>query len=228
MNIHQRLLASYPRNAGANFPVRLSVTNTDRIVSQTPAIVMPATVNAGDLLIMVLVCGSSSTFEINNPAGWTQVGTESVFGSIRTRVLYKIADGSEAGGTVTINLTNNSNNVAQVHRIQAGTFNLSGPVEKASATGLGSTMPCPTISPSWGLANTLWIAHVGANGSFSVGAWPYADGRSSIRPGTASATIPSIGSCYRQRTAASESPGSFTAGVGSYSYGTETLAVRPI
>src|SRR5690606_14257046 len=84
-------------------PEWLSVTRTTNQSSPTQVVAMPATVAAGDLLLMIVALGNDTTFASGTPpSGWTLVGGVGQSGTSRVYVLYRIASGTEGGTTLNI------------------------------------------------------------------------------------------------------------------------------
>lgn len=103
-------------------PTLLSVTTTVIATNVTAhAVQMPATVAAGDLLIISIALDGNPA--VATPAGWTAhsaipVGTDRA----RHAQFLKVAAGIEGGTTVSISSSVAEQSVAYVHRIEAGTF----------------------------------------------------------------------------------------------------------
>lgn len=203
---------------GPSFPIVQSVTATTTAGVTSHSINMPATVNEGDLL-MVLVSNSSSTIN-SDPAGWAVRRS-----STQTPVYLKRAAGTEGGGTITIGTSSSSNMAAQVYRItgwrDSGT--LLNDVEMDSVTGSSATPDPSSLNPTnWGLEDTLWVVYAGWNTSDSVSLYP-----SNYIGGTAtSASGARIATAYRKLGASSEDPGTFTLS-SSVGWRAHTIAVRP-
>lgn len=100
------------------------------------------------------------------------------------------------------------------------------PPEIGTAATGASTLPNPpTLTPSWGAADTLWLVVAGASGAVTASAYPtnYTDGNDDA---TSSGTAASIASARRALNAATEDPGTFTISA-STNWVAQTLAVRP-
>lgn len=83
---------------------RASVINASASVSSSIALTAPATILADDFLLLQLTTAASRT--ISDPAGWTPITPVTGAGGIYA--WYKIADGSEASATITVNFTGGS------------------------------------------------------------------------------------------------------------------------
>lgn len=136
--------------------------------STSHVIDLPASVNTNDLLVMLVQCTGSSVSV--DPTGFTSLAAFSDVGEI----FYKYADGTEGGTTV--EFTTDTSNEHAVITFAIGGHNGSGSLENATATGAISSSPnFPELTPSWGEAETLWIASIGFQ---HVGAAPTITGPS--------------------------------------------------
>jgi Divergent InlB B-repeat domain len=194
-------------------PAVTSVTETAFGTDMTNHYVnMPATVDAGDLLIALFTNDGSAT--VTTPAGWTQLASTANGAAIRLSVYYKIAEGTEGGSTVNFVTSAAEQAAAQVYRI-ANWHGTTPPEISTAATGV-STRPNPaSLSPAgWGVADTLWLAVVGQDRGDQSGttAYPtyYANGISAQSSEPATTGVCRTHSARRVLAAASEDPGAFT------------------
>lgn len=200
------------------FPTVESITETTTSSATVHNIDMPATVNAGDLLVMVVMC-SSSTIN-SHPSGWTRLRD-----STQTPVYIKNAAGTEGGGSAAIGTSSAANIAAQVYRV-TGWFDsgtILNDVELATTAASSSTPNPPALNPAnWGTEDTLWIVYAGWLTGESVAAYP-----TSYTGGTAtSASGARIATARRENSVASEDPAVFTL-TGSVGWRAHTIAVRP-
>jgi len=188
---------------------------------------MPATVNAGDLLIALFTNDGGAT--VTTPSGWTQLASTANGSAVRLSVYYKIAAGTEGGTTVNfVTSANEEEAAAQVYRIT----NWHGTTlpEISTAATSTSTRPDPaSLDPAgWDVADTLWLAVAGQDRGDQgpTIAYPayYTDGISTL----SSATTDSCRTLSARRVlaAASENPGAFTIPA-SEEWVAFTIAVRP-
>lgn len=211
---------------GGSYPTYLSATGSN---FPTPAtshlVVMPATVNAGDLLMMQIATIANGA--VTTPSGWTLMSSVSLGAVQYVSWYYKVAAGTEGGTTVTVTVGLSCNAAALVHRIQAGTY--SGAPEIANvATGNTANPDPPSLSPSWGSAATLWIAAFsGRNPGSGTSVYPFANGNTRSASGATSDNSQGIAaSCWENNTTASRDPGTFT-NASSSARQAHTVAVRP-
>jgi hypothetical protein len=208
-------------------PVVASVTETAFGTDTTDHHVdIPATVDAGDLLIVLFTNDGSAT--VTTPAGWTALASDAANGAVRLSVYYKIAGGTEGGTTVNFVTSAEEEAAAQVYRI-TNWHGITPPEISTAATGT-STKPDPaSLDPAgWDVAGTLWLAVAGQDRGDQSGttAYPasYTDGISTLSSdGTGSCRIHSA---RRVFAAGSENPGAFTIPV-SEEWIAFTIAVRP-
>ena len=195
--------------------------------STTHNVSMPATVNSGDLLIILF--GRMNTGDISTtPSGWTRQISEGDLAFARNEVYLKVADGTEGGTTVNIATSSAVAGSAQAYRVTDWFGALAG-VETSTVFENSVTDPDPpSLSPSWGSADTLWFAiFIYSNDDGTVSAYPtsYTGGVDTLTGGAANNNC-AIGSARRENATATEDPGVFT--LSTAERGTAiTLAVRP-
>jgi len=146
---------------GGSSPVIVSITETSPQSGSTHTIDYPATVDAGDLLIVVFTCdddeapvGCSAFTSIFNDDNSPQGST--------VYIGWREAVGNEDGGTFTIT-TGNEGSCAYVFRITGAEDPDTQPPEVGSAiTNSGTYINPPSVTPTGGSKNYLCIA-VGSN-----------------------------------------------------------------
>ena len=209
-------------------PVVASVTETAFGTNTTNHnVTMPATVNAGDLLIVIFTNGGNAT--VTTPAGWTELASNTNGVEVRCSVYYKIAAGDEGDTTVNFVTSGAEQAAAQVYRIT--NWHGTDPPEISTAATNTSTAPDPaSLNPAgWDVEDTLWLAVAGQDRGDQSGttAYPasYTDGISTLSSnGTGSCRTHSA---RRVLAAASEDPGAFTIPT-SQAWVAFTIAVRPV
>ncbi len=216
--------------ACASYPivdtVQTTMSNTE---STTNNVTMPATVEAGDLLLVLLSTDDAST--ITTPGGWTAIDSDNgttVTGSI----FAKIAAGTEDGTSVNFVTSANQKSAAQAYRILAadwyGTLATGVNVTTTLTSATTATPNPPSLNPaSWATEKTLWIAYVAGSTYSSITSNPagFTD-NSHINSTTVDTTGASASSARRALIADSMDPGTFTmnSSQGSVAY---TIAIRP-
>jgi len=208
-------------------PAVTSVTGTAFDADTTDHYVnMPATVNGGDLLIILFTNDGSAT--VTGPDGWGSLASDASGSAVRLSVYYRIAAGTEGGTTVNLVTSAGEQAAAQVYRITD--WNGTTPPEISTAATGTSPQPNPTsLNPAgWDVADTLWLAVVGQDRGDQEGTTAYPAGYTG-GGGTLSSGV--LGSCrtlsaHRVHATASENPGAFTIPV-SEEWVAFTIAVRP-
>ncbi len=204
----------------ASFPVVEDVTQTLSGTNTTSHTVnLPATVNSGDLLIMVCRVGGTIN---SNPSGWT------VFVSHTANPVYAlIADGTEDGGTATVGTSSANLGAFRVIRISNHGVDLVGDygMAQVSTSGTSTSADPPSLNPvDWDVLDTLWIAaNVTSNSGQTITGYPsgYTNTGYSITGFTGVATA------FKNSAAASEDPGAFTLGF-SGAWLARTIAISPV
>lgn len=207
---------------GGGTPALLSVDGSSFNTNVTShAVAMPASVNAGDLLVVGAMI-SAETYTIT-ASGFTSIGSSGRNSAIKVQYFYKIGSGTEGGTTVDFVTSSAVRMVAQVFRIQAASFHASAP-EGQFANGNSNTPAPPILSPSWGSASTLWLIGAGINGTGSISSYPTAN-NNNAQAGTGGATRV-IASCTDSAVTGSLNPGTF--GIGSaLDWVAATIGIRP-
>lgn len=186
---------------------------------------MPETVNAGDLLVMLV--GRAGGNLSGAPSGWTSLvlnnGTLSVF--------IKKGAGTEGGGTVSVETVSNTGLGVQVYRVTgwADTGIIINDVEINTASGISTAPNPPSLNPAaWDIEDTLWLA-VGSHGvaSIDLTGYPTNYTNGTVTTGESGITQGYIYSARRQNAVESENPASFSIS-GSASWRASTIAIRPV
>ena len=210
-------------------PVVASVTETAFGSDTTDHYVnMPATVDAGDLLIVLFTNDGDAT--ATTPSGWTQLASNARGTAVRLSVYYKIAEGTEDNTTVNFVTSANEQAAAQVYRITD--WHGTTPPEISPAVTDTSMSPDPaSLNPAgWDVADTLWLAVAGQDRGDQSGttAYPasYTDGMSTQSSVPATVGVCRTHSARRALAVASEDPSAFIIPVWE-EWVAFTIAVRP-
>lgn len=115
---------------------------------------LPPSVASGDLLVIIITAARTLGSEFVDPTGWDVIHN-SGHGTMPSAVYSRAATGSE-GSVQTIELTSAAACAAIVYRIAAGTYVGSPEIEVES--GVGTDPAPPELEPSWGSAQTRWLA----------------------------------------------------------------------
>lgn len=203
--------------------VEATNTSSTATASTSHTINMPAGVVTGDLLIVVFASvetgGTSMT-------GWTELMDASGSNAAALSIYYRVADETE-GATETLTTATSREAYHCSYRIS----NYQGTPEVSTvASGTDTAPNASSLSPSWGLADALWITNCSSsdlNASNTVSAYPtnYTNGiggQSSTDGATAT-----LGSARRTTTASSENAGAFTTtGTPDFGWKAATIAVQ--
>lgn len=205
------------------FPVVASLTPTVFSTAATSHLVdMPAVVNAGDQLIIAFSSDGSST--VTPPSGFSQLHTTSNTNLVRLGTYRKVADGTEGGTTVDVVTSASCKAAAHTYRITSW-HGTTIPEVGTAATGASVNPDPPTLSPSWGAEDTLWLALAGINALVTTSVYPtnYTDGTTS---GTSSGNANTVISARRELNATSDDPSALTVSTNT-EWVAQTLAIRP-
>ena len=200
------------------FPV-VEATATSNGKSTSLSVTLPASIASGDLLVLFMAGRDNvGTGGIGFPAGWTELHDDLDTGDSRTAVAYRIADGTE-GASITVTMSSARDLVSLVYRISGTSGNAP---EMGTATGDSNSPNPPSLTPSWGSKDTLWLVYgSGDNGKvYTAAPTSYTDLIAQDRGQAAS------GSARRENATATEDPGTFTM-ESAEAWQTVTLAVEP-
>ena len=145
------------------FPVVESVTESSFSTNTTNHTVdLPATVGAGNLLLMIFTSYGSSTQ--TTPSGWTaldkQQGSTT---SVTSGVYARDADGSEGGTGVNAATSGPTTGSAHVYRVSGWGGTLADDVDISTVIGGTNNVPNPgSVTAGWGADDNLFIAICGS------------------------------------------------------------------
>lgn len=226
--------ATYPLSIDPNW-----VAATSRITqafgsSTNHNVTMPATVDAGDLLLVLLA--SDGTAGVTTPSGWTELFSttdpDTGFGDsaeFRLGAYAKDAAGNEDGTTV--NFVTSGSEPAAAHVIRVAASAWEGTISTAlatatSATGENTSPNPPTANPAWGSLDTLWVPVMGHYSTSTVTA--PANYTTNHARTMANGDDCGLASSWRATSplVASEDPSSYTLGT-SRDWISNTIAIMP-
>lgn len=192
--------------------------------STTHNIPMPASVSAGDTLIVLLtVRASSGSVTITTPSGWSSIVSGPAGASSNViSAYYKIAAGTEGGTTVNFSSSVAGHHAAQTWRI-TGAINT--PVAQEATASAATIVPLPSNN-SGKSGSIIWIGGFGSNGTAAPLAWPttYTDNQNTTASG--GTNVCRMNASSKINTTGNESsPGGFTMG-SSTNYRSFTIAVN--
>jgi len=208
------------------FPVLSSATDTDFAFTVTSmAVNLPASISSGDLLVAFSELRNSGTWTV--PSGWTEAAAQLGGASVgELTFFYKIADGTE-GSTATWTAGTGSSAAWQTYKITG--WHGTTPPEAATTSGDYSTQPNPpSLTPSWGAADTLWVEVAGntATVNLTTGASISYSGYT-LNTASGGGAQCQVSSAYRENNTATEDPGEMAnAGFIRY-WAAMTIGIRP-
>jgi hypothetical protein len=206
------------------FPTATTLASARTTNGTSLVINYPSTAAAGDL-VLVFAGADSGASAFTWPGGWASLGTANFTGFI-AEVVYAVQSGGET--SVTVTHTSERSNAIAVLIPAASWHGTSAPEMATPVTGSSTTPNPPSLTPSWGADDTLWIAGLFAddsNAPLPVTSWPtnYADNQTQQYSNT-SACDQALAT--RGLNAASEDPGTFTM-TKTETWSAVTVAVRP-
>jgi hypothetical protein len=193
----------------------------------TPTLNLPSGIAAGHLLILLLVTDGNPA--VTNWNGYTEVNSLSCPASAcRAAWAYRVADGTE-GASVTITIAASQETGYITLRIGGHGSSTTAP-QGASATGTSATPDPPSLTPTGGPKDFLWIEFFGADDDDETATYwttsPDAyTGIDQVQCAT-SGTICMIAAAQRPANATTENPGTM-AMAASEEWTAITIAVHP-
>jgi hypothetical protein len=212
-----------PTSAWAAFPTveTTSVGFSATTASANHTVTLPSGVVAGNLLV-TCVAGDAFITGFSWPAGWTE-SHDTDQGNVVLSCAYRVADGTE-GASITVASIGSDLSAYMAYRI-SGQHASSAPEVGTATVGASTTPNPPTLAPSWGGEDTLWLVVAGLANSHHISAFPtsYVSG---IQPPANGSGKSAIGSAQRALLVTSEDPGPFSVPSGG-SWAAQTIAIRP-
>jgi hypothetical protein len=202
---------------GGAFPVVESV-NSGTTTGSNITVNLPSGVQNGDLLVCWIHANDNGTFSW--PGTWTEEVDQDMTafgGTGHSGLGIKVASGE--GASITVTATTSDTVAWYIFRISGHNgYEKAMFFSDTDATGTGPNPP--SLTPSWGAANTLWLA-LGAADNDPLTAGP-ANYTNFVAVSNVDANI---GVARRNLNAATEDPGPFT--IDNDEWCGVTVAVRP-
>lgn len=203
------------------FPTFQSVTRKTFVAGTSHLVTMPATVNPGDLLIIVFA-GASQTDNPTDPSGWD------VLAAVTNECLWawkKSAVGDEDGTDVNIVTADSSRGCSHVYRYTDWADIVIG----ANTTGTDATAEVANLTTGWGAVDVGWLVCMGIGGTLApptISSYPtnYSNGVTDNITGTGADAM--IATARRDANAASEDPDQFTMNANDDTWDTRLIAIR--
>lgn len=181
------------------------------------------TADVGDLLLAFSSLRNAGTWTV--PTDWTEFDAQAGGGTVgELSLFYKIVDGTELGqATWTASVGSTAAWITHLITDWHGTT----PPESDTADGDATNADPPTLTPSWGSADTLWIAvasNSATTGGFTAAPTDYGDLHSN--GASSGGSEASIATATRELAATSDDPGAFTPNSNRF-WAAATVAIRP-
>lgn len=209
------------------YPTFTSAISTETSDTSTHDWTLPSGNSSGKLLVLIFFC-DAQLVSVTTPSGFTlhpvslDVGST---GGAQGRIFYKTTDGSETSGTIT---TSGNEKSVTVSLLITGARTTE--FADARIGGTDQNPNPPSLSADNGADTILWIAVAGTSAtSENANSWTLPTGYTAVQrgnSGTADATDVQLAVAYKNATAGSENPGTFTI-VASNQWMALTLAFEP-
>ncbi|WP_347059410.1 PKD domain-containing protein [Blastococcus sp. HT6-30] len=156
-----RTVTVAPVASGEGIAVRDSVGTSARVVTSA-SLTVPASVQAGDALVLALTTNSDAAGQV--PAGYTLVGTQTSGTSMTTQVFSRVATAADAGSTVTVDLTKQAKVTLQLAAYSGVDWR--SPI--ASVTGAADVGGTAHTTPTTTVETGSWVISVWSDRSSSA------------------------------------------------------------
>ena len=163
---------------------RASATSGSLAVTSSISVTAPAAIQSADFLLLQLTLTASRT--VSDPSGWTPI--TGITGAGGIYAWYKIADGSEAGATLTVNFTGGSTtmSLAVTPFYSPRGWDVQLDAQTAATLSSGTSVVFPSVTASAANATLCLLAGRGHTTAFSPqdgsDLWRWFDaGASSVR-----------------------------------------------
>lgn len=229
-------VAGLPPPAGGGemaFPsIRSSAFTADTSAEDAHPVDLPASVQAGDLLIVFSFSGHQDvwTWDNTTAGSWTMLWhvdgwNGDAGGGIQFFAHYKWADGTEGGKTLTLGGLSSRVYAHRAFAIQ-GTHATSPPEYALTIHGSVNSGSPPALNPTgWDVEDTLWIAVAGVDVTTITG-FPSGYSDTGQTSSSGSSRLGTVGTAFLESAAASQDPGTFSFGATQTAV-TVTVAIRP-
>ncbi len=205
------------------FPVVSAVADSGALsgISQTPTL---AAHSAGDRILLVYAVDGGASNYSSHTAGWDLLANVSN-GSVCFLLVFEKKSAASSSESITVTLV--ASRTARAFSYTITGSDTSTASEIATATGTSSTPDSPNLAPSWGSADTLWVAGFAQdNSSITLSSYPTNYTSNQVTYAVGSTSTPRVGGASRELAASSENPGTFTLSA-SEQWVAATIAVKP-
>ncbi len=215
------VLLLVPGIAWATFPtVETTATSSDNTNDTSTIVVnLPSGIQNGNLLVCGIAMSEQRT--ASWPAGWTELYDTGPTG-YGASAAFRRADGSE-GASITVTASGTTRGNFLCYRI-SGHHASTDPEDGTEAQGNNANPDAPSLSPSWGAEDTLWIVMTHHDQEWNMTVAPTSYGN--IITSASGSTVSGMASARRTNNTATENPATSTNG-GSGNWVANTIAIRP-
>jgi hypothetical protein len=207
------------------FPVIVSVANgndTSNVLTRNAT--MPASISVGNLLLAFVASDIAASGTTITMTGWTSISNQQFGSAVRSTVFARVADGTE-GATAAIDTSASEACAWHFYNISTWFGTIANGCEAGTPAAAGSTNPNPpSLTPSWGALDTMWLAGAGNDGNVAITAGP-ASYTNFVNTRWANTSGCGIATARRELNTATEDPGTFT--MSTEQWVAHTIAIRP-
>ena len=205
------------------FPT-VAATNQGSSNGTSHTINLPASISAGDLLLVFLSVDSGSETATWPDANWIKVFETNGGTVVTSSLVYRIATGSE-GASITVTTAGSEYSDHVSWKINAAAWHGTTPPEATTSDVNSSSPNAPSHTASWGSDDNLWIAGILYNdGRTTCSAYPLPDNNLNQQDGSPGGV--GVAVCSDELTNATLDPSTFTISSGE-DLVVFTAAVRP-
>ena len=201
-------------------------TSTVTVAATSHGVAMPATVNAGELLLIKISTGGEPV--ITMPAGWQNAYTPVVFTAVSLACFKKIADGTEGGTTVnfTTDILVKSSHISCA--INAWVGDLAGVVAGTAVTANSDRPNPPEVTSTWGSADNLFLTQMSIQRTAALTGYPtlYTDNQTEVSTGTGGQDS-LVAMSTRNLAANTDNPSSYAVAVARRNIA-QTIVIAPV
>lgn len=176
--------------------------------SKSHVVMLPPTINAGDLLVCVFATQGSAS--IATPSGWSALATTAdASKAVRASAFYLVASGSEDGKGVNFSTDAAVSGAAQVYRVTDWAGTAAGIVALGGSEGTSASPTAPAASAPWGYDHNLWLSYAAVAGGATINAVPLGYTGAGSTANDDNAPTVQLASAYLENNASSEPAASF-------------------
>lgn len=216
-----------PTFSNASPVVESRATSSTDTSSTSHSVTLPSGIAANDLIVLIGVAYPIAGYTWTPPSGYT--GLDNTPANAEPALWYRYADGTESG-SVTFTSSTAGQSTWVAFRI-SGAENpaIQAPEAGTAASAISAAPNPPSLSPTGGSKNYLWIAAAGYLDGLVASAAPasYSNLQTDNSGGTTALVDVGISTAERSVAGASEDPGAFTGNTSANGGWAQTFAIHP-